>query len=114
MARDVGGVSAKSPLQAGKPLLTVKPSHLGTLEWAMPGLQEKFTCFQEGTGSTVMEPESKLEIPGNTSLERKPISETPQWFDSILLRVMMDSTMGPRKSPPRFPEVAIDNSAEES
>ena len=63
MARDVGGVSAKSPLQAGKPLLTVKPSHLGTLEWAMPGLQEKFTCFQEGTGSTVMEPESKLEIP---------------------------------------------------
>ena len=29
----------------------------------MPGLQEKFTCFQEGTGSTVMEPESKLEIP---------------------------------------------------
>ena len=67
MARDVGGVSAKSPLQAGKPLLTVKPSHLGTLEWAMPGLQEKFTCFQEGTGSTVMEPESKLEIPANTA-----------------------------------------------
>ena len=66
MARDVGGVSAKSPLQAGKPLLTVKPSHLGTLEWAMPGLQEKFTCFQEGTGSTVMEPESKLEIPAES------------------------------------------------
>ena len=67
MARDVGGVSAKSPLQAGKPLLTVKPSHLGTLEWAMPGLQEKFTCFQEGTGSTVMEPESKF---GNSGLVR--------------------------------------------
>ena len=90
MARDVGGVSAKSPLQAGKPLLTVKPSHLGTLEWAMPGLQEKLTCFQEGTGSTVMEPESKLEIPVHLRRGRAPFPVPGLPTESRLIGTFVD------------------------